>query len=149
MSVYQLLVINSVALNITGQFVSLDERTLGMGCIPLAINISYQCTVDGGILTLWIGSAFTCPTVSITLLHSLFTQTGGVSDSCSNLTAVSVGVSGTEYTSRLTLTATTELNGKRYTVCNEYFLIVMKALKEKAGSKGRNCIILLIIQPVL
>ena len=103
--------INSAAPNITGQFVSI-ERTSELGCIPVGRNISYQCTVDGGILTLWIGSAFTCPTASITLLHSLFTQTGGVSDSCSDLTAMSVGVNGTEYTSRLTLTATAELNGK-------------------------------------
>ena len=31
---------------------------------------------------------------------------------CGDLTAMSVGVSGTEYTSRLTLNATAELNGK-------------------------------------
>ena len=73
-----------------------QERTTGLGCIPEGRSVSYQCTstVDGGI-TLWIGSAFTCPAASIALIHSLFTQTGGVSDSCGGLTAMSVGVNGT------------------------------------------------------
>ena len=48
---------------------------------------------------------------SITLLHRLF-KPNGVSDNCNDLTAMSVGVSETEYTSRLTLNATAELNGK-------------------------------------
>ena len=36
----------------------------------------------------------------------------GVSGSCDDLTATSIGISGTEYTSRLNLTATTELDGR-------------------------------------
>ena len=91
-----------------------EERTTGLGCIPEGRNVSYQCTIDGGAVTLWIGSAFTCPAA---LVHSLFTHlqvTGG----CDGLTAMSVGVNGTEYTSRLTLNATAELNGRMINCTN-------------------------------
>ena len=118
-----LLTINSAAPNITEQLMSPEERTSGMRCIPLGNTVSYECTVDGGVLTLWTGSAFTCPTASITLLHSLFTQLEGVSDKCGDLTAMSVGVNGTEYTSRLTLTATAELNGNTINCTNGSGLI--------------------------
>ncbi len=42
---------------------------------------------------------------------SFFIEPNGVSGSCGDLSVMSVEVSGNEYTSRLTLTATTELNG--------------------------------------
>ena len=91
------------------------ERSAGLGCIPEGMNVSYECTVnddDGGRSTLWRGSAFNCPSSSsvISLTHSLY-EPNGVSDSCDDLSAMSVGVSGSNYTSRLTLTATIGLNG--------------------------------------
>ena len=98
----------------TQDFIIPHERTTGQGCIAQGEIISYECTVDGGAITVWRGSAFNyCSAVSIALLHSLFTQPDGVSGECGDLTAMSVRVSGTEYTSRLTLTATDELNGKK------------------------------------
>ena len=42
--------------------------------------------------------------------HDQF-EPDGSSGNCGNLSAVSVGVDGRNYTSRLTLTATTRLNG--------------------------------------
>ena len=60
----------------------------------------------------YYGEEVLISTVSITLLHDQFTQINGVSGDCGHLTATSVGVNGTEYTFRLTLTATAELNGK-------------------------------------
>ena len=90
-----------------------EERTTGLGCIPEGRNVSYQCTVDGAGVTIWIGSAFTCSAASIALIHyTRFMQPNGAIYNCGDLTAMSVGVNGTEYTSRLTLTATTELNGR-------------------------------------
>ena len=96
-----------------------EERTTGLGCIPEGRTVSYQCTVtdtsDPPIgSTIWRGSAFMISgciesSLQITLAHSSY-EIGAIAV-CGNLTAVSVGVSGTEYTSRLTLTATTELNG--------------------------------------
>ena len=91
------------------------ERTTGLGCIPEGSTVSYECTVsdtsDPPIAsTLWLGSAFTCSSSNINFLHSRF-EPNGVSGSCGDLSAMSVWVNGNEYTSRLTLTATAELNG--------------------------------------
>ena len=62
--------------------------------------------------TRWRGSAFSCsgsPPNTITLLH--FEYASGTSDTCADLFAMSVGVDGTNYTSRLTVTANTGLDG--------------------------------------
>ena len=88
------------------------ERTSGLGCIPEGRTVSYQCTVVDSSnppidVTIWIGSAISCS--EGILLHMRFRP--GMNITCGPLTVMSVGVSGTEYTSRLTLTATTELNG--------------------------------------
>ena len=96
----------------TQDFIIPHERTTRQGCIAQGEIISYECTVDGGVVTIWTGSAFNCSAVSIALLHDQFTQPDRVSGTCGDLTAMSVGVSGTQYISRLTLTATTELNGR-------------------------------------
>ena len=100
----------------TPRFVLPKERTTGLMCIPEGRTVSYQCIVTDqsgiGTSTTWRGDVFNCPGSSplITLPHSEFQS--GVKNKCGNLTVMSVGVSGTEYTSRLTLTATTELNGR-------------------------------------
>ena len=91
------------------------ERTTGLGCIPEGSTVSYECTVSDTsnpliASTVWQGSAFTCSLSEINLRHSSF-EPNGVSGFCGDLSAMSVGVNGNEYTSRLTLTATTELNG--------------------------------------
>ncbi|XP_064393678.1 uncharacterized protein LOC135341095 isoform X5 [Halichondria panicea] len=79
------------------------------------MTVSYECTVTDPLdppvaSTVWQGSAFTCSSSKISFLHSSF-EPNGVSGSCGDLSAMSVGVNGNEYTSRLTLTATAELNG--------------------------------------
>ncbi len=89
------------------------ERTTGLGCIPVGRTVSYECTVtdgNGGFSTVWQGSAFDCSSSLIALFHRSF-DPSGVSDTCGDLSAMSVGVSGNDYTSRLTLAATLELNG--------------------------------------
>ena len=94
------------------------ERTTGLGCISEGRTVSYECTVtdptDPPIgSTVWQGSAFTdCPGRSsrISLSHPLF-EPNRESGSCGSVSAMSVGVSGNNYTSRLTLTATAGLNG--------------------------------------
>ncbi len=92
------------------------QRTTGLGCIQEGQPVSYECTVtddDGNSSTLWQGSAFNCPSGSdtISLNHSLY-EPNGVTVTCGDLSAMSVGVSGNNYTSRLTLTATAGLNGR-------------------------------------
>ena len=91
------------------------ERTTRLGCIPEGRTVSYECTVDdddGERSTIWRGSAFNCPSSSsvINLAHSLY-EPNGVRGSCGDLSGMSVGVSGNNFTSLLTLTATIGLNG--------------------------------------
>ncbi len=95
------------------------QRTTGLGCIPEGKTVRYECTVTDPLdppvaSTVWLGSAFTeCPGSSsrISLSHPLFEPTGESGSCGSSLSAMSVGVSGNDYTSRLTLTATAGLNG--------------------------------------
>ena len=96
-------------------FILPEERTTGLGCIPDGTTVNYECTVmDSGRIgsTAWRGSAFSCsgsPPNRINLLHSEYAS--GTNDSCGDLCAMSVGIDGTNYTSRLAVTAITGLNG--------------------------------------
>ncbi len=114
------------------------ERTTGLGCIPEGRTVSYECTVtddDGGRSTIWRGSAFNCPSSSsvISLIHALF-EPNGVSGSCGGLFAMSVGVSGNEYTSRLTLTATAGLNGMTVE-CSRSNIVIVGSDTLRTGGK--------------
>ncbi len=86
------------------------ERTTGLGCIPEGMNVSYECTVTdyGGRSTVWQGSAFNCSSSSRIIFNHLEFQHNGVSGTC----GASTGVSGDNYTSRLTVTATAGQNGR-------------------------------------
>ena len=92
-----------------------EERTTGLGCIPDGTTVNYECTVmdsDGIGSTRWVGSAFSCsgsPPNIINLIHSDYVS--GTNDICGDLSATSVSVVGTNYTSRLTVTANTGLDG--------------------------------------
>ena len=62
--------------------------------------------------TVWRGSAFSCsgsPPNAISLQHSEYAT--GTSGTCGDLFATGVVVVGTNYTSRLTVTANTGLDG--------------------------------------
>ena len=102
----------------TGQavFILPEERTTGLGCIPDGTTVNYECTVMDRAMnpigtTVWLGSAFGCSSSSnsITLLHARYTS--GTNATCGDLSATSVGVVDTNYTSRLTVTANTGLDG--------------------------------------
>ena len=97
------------------------ERTTGLGCIPEGRTVSYVCTVTDPLdppvaSTVWQGTALNCPSASdttnnrIILSHNQF-QSGGNAGVCGGLSAMSIGFSRNEYTSRLILTASNELNG--------------------------------------
>ena len=67
---------------------------------------------DGIALTRWQGSAFSCsdsPPNVISLIHPDYVS--GTMNTCGDSSAMSVGVDGTNYTSRLTVTANTGLDG--------------------------------------
>ena len=64
--------------------------------------------------TIWRGSAFSCSGSlpnRISLQHSGYASRSGTSDTCGDLSGTSVGVNDNNYTSRLTVTANTGLNG--------------------------------------
>ena len=89
------------------------ERTTGLECVPEGKTVSHECTVNdptGNGSTVWLGSAFNCSDSEIVLSHSAYSGVG-VSGVCAGLSAQSVSVNGTKFTSTLTLTATAQLNG--------------------------------------
>ncbi len=95
----------------TAQLVTL---TNGPDCIPEGKRVSYECTVDDPTLngaTVWQGTALNCSTPSIVLRHSEYNTTGA-NDTCGSLSATSVSINGTRFTSSLTFVAITELEGK-------------------------------------
>ncbi len=89
----------------------------GPSCIPEGTNVvSYECSVDDPTLngaTIWQGTALNCSTRSIVLRHSEYNTTGA-NDTCGSLSAASVSINRTRFTSRLTFLAihVTELDGK-------------------------------------
>ena len=124
--VHQLAVITMMFID-TAQAIPLlvlpQERTTGLECIPEGRTVSYQCTVtdtsagDGSNppigTTVWRGSAVTCPgrLDEIGLRHSAYDTEEGAKGTCGNLSALSVNVSGSFYTSKLILTPTFMMNG--------------------------------------
>ena len=81
--------------------------------------VSYDCTVSDTFRsssTVWQGSSFNCSSGlsvannRISLPHVDFVN--GAGGTCGDLSVISTGVNGVEYVSRLTLTATAELNGR-------------------------------------
>ena len=96
-------------------FILPEERTTGLGCIPDGTTVNYECTVmdSAGIAsTLWRAGAFSCsgsPPNAINLQHAGYVN--GTNATCGDLSAMSVGVDGSNYTSRLTVTANTGLDG--------------------------------------
>ena len=76
-------------------------------CIHEGGTLNHECIVDdptqGASSTVWRAEAFMCSETSnqIALSHSHYEL--GIGGACGNFSAVSVGVSGSEYTSRLTV----------------------------------------------
>ena len=84
-------------------------------CMREGTTFSYECTVEDivGIgSTNWVGDSFRCAQSlnQIRLAHSLYTNSRE-SAVCGNFSAMSIGVSGTEYTSRLSFYGDSKLNG--------------------------------------
>ena len=80
--------------------------------------MSYTCTVVGGLLTVWSGSAFSCVGSGneISLRHNDFQTAKGI---CNNgaIVAYSIENVGSCYTSGLDVRLSTELQGQTIT-CN-------------------------------
>ena len=97
---------------------SLEDAGRHYACPGEVVN--YTCTIvdtSGNPpigSTVWRGTAFNCPGSSnvISLGHSLFNTSAGVTDTCNGgaITAESVGVVDNCFTSRLMVTVSVELN---------------------------------------
>ena len=83
-------------------------------CTCLNNDITYTCAVNGLGFTIWQGSAFDCPAQlnRILLHHTSFAS--GIMGLCNGGTIVghSLGVSGSVYTSQLTVSVTSNMIGR-------------------------------------
>ena len=73
--------------------------------------LTYTCTINGSMATIWGGTAFNCAGSGIILRHSEFNN--GISGQCGSDGAIlgrSVNVSGTYYTSQLSVNVSNGLN---------------------------------------
>ena len=77
--------------------------------------LTYNCSVMGGIITLWRGTTFDCPMSDseITLRHSLFASSQDV-EICNNgdIVGHSIGVVNDCYTSQLNVTVRENFNNR-------------------------------------
>ena len=86
-----------------------EERTTGLGCVPVGRTVSYQCIITDpnpptGI-TIWSGSC------QISLQHSTFFEQGTETCGIGIFSAMALYVNGSNYVSQLTFNASIELNG--------------------------------------
>ena len=76
--------------------------------------LTFTCTVIGGGITVWNGTAFSCSgsTNDIQLRHTQFNATGGPSKSCNDdaIEARSIGVTNDCYASQLIMRVSPRLN---------------------------------------
>ena len=83
-------------------------------CTCLNSDVTYTCVVDGLGFTIWQGSAFDCTAQlnRILLCHTLFES--GTMGLCNggDIVGRSLGVSGSVYTSQLTVSVTSNLIGR-------------------------------------
>ena len=107
-------------------------------CIQEGSTLNYECTViDSHAFgsTVWQGDAFQCleSLNQISLAHSQYES--GVSGVCGNISAVSVGVSGSEYISRLKINSST-LNETTVINCTLSGAVLMESIVVHVKSEG-------------
>ena len=116
-------------------------------------TLSFNCEViggDGGV-TIWTGTAFDCHDRNdeIILLHGGFMSSNGTYSECNNgaIMARSLGVKGSNYTSQLTVSVTSDLNGKTIMCIYDSFPInktILISTFDITGSYNYNNIIIII-----
>ena len=83
-------------------------------CVCPQDVITYECTVCGGLLTVWEGSLFECASGQIILTNSEFGIPGAAFGVCNNGAVVGRGLSIEDgcYTSQLNVTFDARLQGR-------------------------------------
>ena len=83
-------------------------------CTCLGYNSVYECTVTGGIATVWKGTAFDCQSADneVVLLHNT-SSTLLTAETCNNgaITGRVIKVENRNYTSQLMVRVSAEMNG--------------------------------------
>lgn len=89
-----------------------NELLATADCVCPGENATYECTVHGGVLTVWSGSVFD-DGCSILLNHSQF-ESGDEDGVCNNGTVVARGIrkENNYYTSQLTIFVSSNLTGR-------------------------------------
>ena len=83
-------------------------------CTCPGYNSLYECTVTGGIATVWKGTAVNCQSADneIILLHNTnFTSLRAETCNSGAITGQAIRVENGTYTSQLTVTVSAEMNG--------------------------------------
>ena len=90
-----------------------NEFTAINDCTCQGYDSVYECSVSGGIATIWKGTAFDCQLGAneIALLHNNFTLQRAETCNNGNITGQSVRVQNGTFTSQLTVRVSDELNG--------------------------------------
>ena len=85
-------------------------------CFCHGQTLSYECTTEGPISTVWQGTAFQCVGSRIVLRHSQFTVQQGTSGECNSDSTMirghSLRVEGDCYTSQLNVTVSPSLDNQ-------------------------------------
>ena len=91
------------------------------GCQCPGEQTIYKCSSEGGVATVWQGSAFDCEAEAIILRHRRFTDLLGARGECNNgrIRASSIGVVNSTYTSQLNITVSEKLDNKTIKCENE------------------------------
>ena len=78
-------------------------------------SITVTCTVVGSGATVWMGSAFSCPSTNneIILLHNRFNNSNGAHGSCNNgdIQGTTLEAGNNSYTSKLEIKLTADILG--------------------------------------
>ena len=103
-------------------------------------NVSYTCTVFGGVITVWAGTAFMCGGNEIPLRHN---QAEGDMGECNNGAIIGYGIQfvSNYYTSRLDVTLSPELDGRTVTCSvndgNNVMSVGTRTLMITTGKSGQ------------
>ena len=95
-----------------------SEFTSSHGCVCPGDHLTFECSVQGGVATVWEGSAFDCGVDAsssfIRLRHSGFSMLEPARGECNNglIVARSVGVLNDTFSSQLDVNVTADMNNK-------------------------------------
>ena len=101
-----------IALGFGQNFGTTESRVITNHCACPGDQLTFKCTADGGVATVWHRSAFDC---EIILRHSRYSSERGAAGSCSDgdILAQSIGVvNNNHFISQLNVTVSTDMHNK-------------------------------------